>query len=58
MNAAGRLDRYIPVEPTGAWGFLDAVNELFRRTGKTDTDIRHAGGRPKWFDRGVLDSDG
>lgn len=57
LAAAGKLDRYIPVEPTGAWAFLDAVNELFRRTGKTAADVRHAGGRPEWFDRGALDSD-
>jgi hypothetical protein len=57
LAAAGKLDRYIPVEPTGAWAFLDAVNELFRRTGKTAADIRHAGGRPEWFDRTTLASD-
>ena len=57
LAAAGKLDRYIPVEPSGAWAFLDAVNELFRRTGKTAADIRHAGGRPAWFDRNSLDSD-
>lgn len=54
LAAAGKLDRYIPVEPKGAWAFLDAVNELFRRTGKTNADIRHAGGRPQWFDRTAL----
>jgi hypothetical protein len=56
LAAAGKLDRYIPVEPTGPWGFLDAVNELFLRTGKTAADIRHAGARPEWFDRSALDS--
>lgn len=54
LEAAGKLDRYIPVEPIGAWGFLDAVNELFRRSGKTNADIRHAGGRPEWFDPNAL----
>ena len=29
LAEAGKLDRYLPVEPTGPWGFLDAVNELF-----------------------------
>ena len=48
---AGKLDRYISVEPTGAWAFLDAVNDLFRITGKTAADIREAGGRLEWFDR-------
>lgn len=57
LATAGKLDRYIPVEPTGAWGFLDAVNELFRRTGKTAADLRHANGRPEWFDRSFLGSD-
>ena len=57
LAAAGKLDRYIPVEPTGAWGFLDAVNELFLRTGKTAADLRHAKARPEWFDRSYLASD-
>ena len=56
LAAAGKLDRYIPVEPTGPWGFLDAVNELFLRSGKTAADIRHAGGRPEWFDRLTITS--
>ena len=54
LAAAGKLARYIPVEPIGAWAFLDAVNELLRRTGKTAADIVRAGGRPKWFDRTTL----
>jgi hypothetical protein len=54
LAAVGKLDRYIPVEPIGAWALLDAVNELFRRTAKTSADIRHAGGRPEWFDKGGL----
>lgn len=58
LAAAGKLDRYIPVEPIGAWAFLDAVNELFRRTGKTAADFRHADARPEWFDRAALDSNG
>ncbi len=57
LATASKLDRYIPVEPVGAWGFLDAVNELFRRTEKNAADIRSAGGRPEWFDRDALDSD-
>jgi hypothetical protein len=58
LSAAGKLDRYIPVEPTGPWGFLDALNELFHRTGKTSADVVHAGGRPEWFDRSALASGG
>jgi hypothetical protein len=58
LAAAGKLDRYIPVAPTGPWGFLDAVNELFHRTSKTAADLRHANARPEWFDRSCLDSDG
>ena len=54
LAAAGKLNCYIPVEPQGAWGFVDAVNELFRRSGKTAADVRNAGGRPEWFDREVL----
>jgi hypothetical protein len=51
LVAAGRLDRYICVEPQGPWGFLDAVNDLFRRSGKSASDIKHVGGRPEWFDK-------
>ena len=40
-----------------AWGFLDAVNELFDRTSKTSADLQQAGGRPEWFDRNALESD-
>ena len=45
------MDRYICVEPQGPWGFLDAVNELFRRSGKSASDIKQVGGRPEWFDK-------
>jgi hypothetical protein len=51
LIAAGKLDRYIPVEPIGPWGFLDAVHELFRRTGKSAADIKRFGGRPEWFQK-------
>jgi hypothetical protein len=51
---AGQLDRYICVEPHGFWGFLDAVNELFRRSGKSDSDIKRVGGRPDWFDKAAI----
>ena len=50
LAAAGKLDRYICVEPTGPWGFVNAVNELFRRSGKSANNIKHVGGRPEWFD--------
>jgi hypothetical protein len=51
LVAAGKLDRYICVEPKGPWGFLNAVNELFRRSGKSANDIKSVGGRPEWFDK-------
>lgn len=50
VAAAGKLDRYIPVEPQGPWGFLDAVNELFRCTRKTADDLKRVGARREWFD--------
>jgi hypothetical protein len=49
LKEAGKLDRYIRVEPKGQWGFLDAVNELFRRTGVTDNDLKRVGAKPEWF---------
>jgi hypothetical protein len=51
LEAAGKLDRYICVDPEGPWGFVDAIQELFRRSGKSADDIECAGGRPEWFDR-------
>jgi hypothetical protein len=56
LAAAGKLDRYICVEPTGQWGFLNAVHELFRRSGKTNVDLQRAGGQPEWFNRDFFSS--
>ena len=33
LKNAGKLYRYIRVEPFGNWAFLDAINELFLRSG-------------------------
>lgn len=57
LVAAGKLDRYICVESQGPWGFLDAVNELFRRSGKSASDIKHVGARPEWFDKVAISAD-
>jgi hypothetical protein len=57
LDAAGKLDRYICVEPQGAWGFVDAVNELFRRSGRSANEIKRVGGRPEWFDRAAIASE-
>lgn len=54
LTAAGKLEHYIPVEPEGPWGFLDAVNELFRLTRITNADLQRVGARPEWFDRDLL----
>lgn len=51
LRETGKLDRYIRVEPSGYWGFLDAVNELFRRVGVSEAQIRRVGGHPEWFTR-------
>jgi hypothetical protein len=56
LAAAGQLDRYIPVDPLGPWGFLDAVNELFRRTRTTPADLERIGARSEWFDRDIFSS--
>jgi hypothetical protein len=55
LAAAGMLDRYISVEPRGPWGFLNAVNELFNRSGKSANDIKRVGGRPEWFDQVAIE---
>ena len=54
LKAAGMLDRYIEVDPEGPWGFLDAINELFRRTRITSATLERVGARPEWFDRNAL----
>lgn len=54
LAAAGKLDRHIRVEPHGPWGFLNAVNEMFRRSGKSANDIKRVGGRPDWFDKAAI----
>jgi len=54
LAAAGKLDRYIPVDPHGPWAFLDAVDELFLRTGISRADFDRIGARPEWFDRNEL----
>lgn len=54
LARAGMLDRYLCVDPQGPWGFVDAVRELFRRSGKTADDIECAGGSPKCFDRAAI----
>jgi hypothetical protein len=51
-----KLDRYIPVDTQGQWGFLDALNELFRHASITADELRLAGARPEWFDRSFLAS--
>jgi hypothetical protein len=56
LAAAGKLDRYIVVDSQGPWAFLDAVNELFRRTGITPAMLEDVGGRPDWFDATILAS--
>ena len=54
LEAAGLLDRYIPVEPEGPWGFLEAVNELFIRTNTAAADLERVGARPEWFNSAAL----
>ena len=54
LVTAGLLERYICVEPTGPWGFLNAVNDLFRRSGKSANEIKRVGGRTEWFDRTAI----
>lgn len=54
LAAAGNLERYIAVEPRGPWGFLDAVNVLFRRIGINADELRNVAARPEWFDRAFI----
>jgi hypothetical protein len=54
LAEAGKLDQYVRVEPYGQWGFLDGVNELFRRKGITDNDIKKVQGKPEWFKKEAI----
>lgn len=54
LATAGKLDRYIPVDSQGPWGFLDAVNELFVRTEMNRSAFDRVGARAEWFDRSIL----
>jgi len=54
LSSADKLDHYIPVDPQGPWGFLDAVNELFLRTGTTRAALDRIGAHLSWFDRTAL----
>jgi len=54
LASLSKLDRNIPVDPHGPWGFLDAVNELFDRTGITRSAFDRVGARPEWFDTRVF----
>lgn len=56
LSAAGKLDRYIAVESQGPWGFLDAINVLFRHTRTTADDLIRVGARPEWFDASAFAS--
>lgn len=57
LSDAKMLDRYIRVEPYGQWAFLDAVNELFKRKGITDNDIKKVQGKPEWFQKDAILAD-
>jgi hypothetical protein len=54
LTEAGKLDRYVRVEPYGPWGFLDAVNELFRRAGIDKNGLKRVGIKPEWFNREAI----
>ena len=34
--------------------FLDGVNELFRRAGIGEEDIKRVGGKPEWFNKEAI----
>jgi hypothetical protein len=50
LTIAGKIDRYIDVDPLGPWGFLNAVNQLFQLTRLRADDLIRVGARPEWFD--------
>ena len=49
LQEAGLMDRYIPVEPKGLWGFTRSLRVLFERAGIKDSHIKKVNGNPKWF---------
>ena len=56
LSAAGKLDRYIPVEAQGPWGFLEAVNKLFHAARITADDLIRVHARPEWFNTSMFSS--
>ena len=54
LTAAGKLNRYIPVDSQGPWGFLDAVNDLFQQAAISADQLHRAGAHPEWFDKSAL----
>lgn len=49
------LDRYIPVDPKGMWGFTRAIRVLFDKAGISEKDIKSVGGNPTWFNEPLGD---
>ena len=49
LEEAGKLDRYVEVEPHGPWGFADACLELFRRAKVSEKDIHEVKGSLRMF---------
>lgn len=49
LEEGGLIDRYIPVEPRGLWGFTRALNVLFDKAQITTNDIKRVGANPVWF---------
>lgn len=39
LSARNLIDRYIPVEPKGMWGFVRGINNLFTRAGITSAEL-------------------
>jgi hypothetical protein len=54
LTSAGKIDRYIEVDPQGPLGFLNAVNRLFLLAGLTNDHLERAGARPEWFHSSMM----
>lgn len=55
LEAAGLMDRYIPVNPKGLWSFTRSLRTLFDRAGISEADLKKVGAKPAWFNEPLGD---
>lgn len=49
LKDSNLIDRYIPIQPVGLWGFTRGVRVLFEKAGITEENLEEIGASPEWF---------